>query len=401
VKIAHLADLHLGFRQFDRQNRNGANQREADVADAFRRAVTDVVVAQPDVVLLAGDLFHSVRPTNYAICTFFAELQRLRSGLPNAHLVAIAGDHDSPRSSETGYILPLYRALGLDIALTEPVVFPLGHGWAVTAVPKWAVPKLPELRPQAGARNVLLVHGEARHVPGRQMDPEQLTAWDYIALGHYHSCHQVGPRAWYAGSLEYVSTNIWSESREPSIWGELAEDRGQGLAKGWLRVEFGDGVDPTVQQRRVATRRVVDLEPIDATGLSPSEIDAAIAARSLDIDGAWVRLVVTNATRSTQHALNHAAIRELKTRALNFHLDCRRPQAETVQARSLRQLVDCAAGCGGAVPEDELLCARCSGREDPWAGADYTEGVEPSLEQLAGELRLAIASGTMLPDPYL
>jgi len=39
VKIAHLADLHLGLRQYHRQTPGGINQREADVANAFRKAV--------------------------------------------------------------------------------------------------------------------------------------------------------------------------------------------------------------------------------------------------------------------------------------------------------------------------------------------------------------------------
>ena len=71
MRLAHLADLHLGFRQFHRQTPQGTNQREEDVAAAFRVALDDVIAARPDLVLLAGDLFHSVRPTNPAILTSF------------------------------------------------------------------------------------------------------------------------------------------------------------------------------------------------------------------------------------------------------------------------------------------------------------------------------------------
>ena len=35
MRIAHLADMHLGFRQFQRLDASGVNQREADVAAAF------------------------------------------------------------------------------------------------------------------------------------------------------------------------------------------------------------------------------------------------------------------------------------------------------------------------------------------------------------------------------
>ena len=36
MKLAHIADPHLGARQYHRQTPNGINQREADVAQAFR-----------------------------------------------------------------------------------------------------------------------------------------------------------------------------------------------------------------------------------------------------------------------------------------------------------------------------------------------------------------------------
>jgi len=107
MKLAHLADLHLGFRQFDRLTARGTNQREADVADAFRRAVDDLLEQQPDLILIAGDVFHSVRPANAAILFLFQQLQRVRTGLPDAPVVMIAGNHDTPRSIETSTILRL------------------------------------------------------------------------------------------------------------------------------------------------------------------------------------------------------------------------------------------------------------------------------------------------------
>ena len=67
MKIAHLADLHLGYRAYHRSTSRGVNQREADVADAVRRAVAQVAELRPDLVLIAGDVFHAVRPSNTAI----------------------------------------------------------------------------------------------------------------------------------------------------------------------------------------------------------------------------------------------------------------------------------------------------------------------------------------------
>ena len=38
--------------------------------------------------------------------------------------------------------------------------------------------------------------------------------WDYVALGHYHVCHEVAANAWYSGSLEHVSPNAWGELKD-------------------------------------------------------------------------------------------------------------------------------------------------------------------------------------------
>ena len=119
VKLAHLADPHLGIRQYHRQTPAGINQREADVANAFRAAIDDVIASRPDVVLIAGDLFHAVRPSNAAIVFAFRQFQRLREALPSVPVILIAGNHDTPRSTETGNILRLFEDIGVLVASEE------------------------------------------------------------------------------------------------------------------------------------------------------------------------------------------------------------------------------------------------------------------------------------------
>jgi DNA repair exonuclease SbcCD nuclease subunit len=230
MKLAHLADLHLGFRQFDRQTSKGANQREVDVAEAFRRAVDDILEQKPDLIVIAGDLFHSVRPTNAAILYCFRQLHRVRTGLPNSPIVVIAGEHDTPRSTETGSILRLYEALGVEIAVEEArrIVLPK-LDCAVLAVPQQALAKAdrPALRPEPGGPtlNVLVTHGvygglgEERgtmEYGGAQLTRDLLAPekWDYIALGHYHTAQSVATNAWYSGSLEYLPPNPWGQIQD-------------------------------------------------------------------------------------------------------------------------------------------------------------------------------------------
>jgi hypothetical protein len=151
-----------------------------------------------------------------------------------------------------------------------------------------------------------------------------LDEWTYVALGHYHVQHEVAPNAWYAGSLDYVT---------PNIWGELADDLAHGLGqKGWLLADLDTG---TVERRPVPlARAVLDLEPIPAAGLSASDLDRLIAERVASPPGGVrdriVRLRVLDVPRHVAREIDHAAIRTLKAEALHFHLDLRRPEAERV-----------------------------------------------------------------------
>ncbi len=338
MKLAHLADVHLGFRQYHRLTPRGINQREADVAGAFRRTVEAVARAAPDLVVVAGDLFHSVRPPNPAILDSFDQLRRLREALPRAPVVIVAGNHDTPRSVETGTILKLFEAVdGVHVVADAPRVltFP-EHDLAVTCVPHAALVtgERPQLTPRTEAtHHVLVTHTEVAGILPREayimeyggalVEPGDLHAdeWDYVALGHYHVAHQVSANAWYAGALEYVSPNIWGELEEE----ERAGRRGQ---KGWLLVELGDR--PAVRFCPVPlAREVVDLEPIHAAGLGAEAVDREIAARletmSGEIDGKIVRQVVFDIPRAVARDLDHGTIRSLKARALHYHLDLRRP----------------------------------------------------------------------------
>lgn len=336
MKLAHIADPHLGIRQYHRQTSTGINQREADVAQAFRAAVDGVIAARPEVVVIAGDLFHSVRPTNYAIVFAFRQIQRLRDALPSTPVVLIAGNHDTPRTVETGSILRLFEELGVDVATDEPrrLVYP-ELDLSVFAVPRQAIlsAEPPALQTEGPQKNqVLVAHLEVEgeyplgHVASEyggvvvSRRELHLEDWSYVALGHYHTQHQVDKNAWYAGALDYIG---------PNIWGEAADEADHGShGKGWLLVDLETG---RIERRPVpAARAVLDLEPIQAEDKSAEAIDAAIAERIGSIPGGIsdqiVRLRVFDIPRHVARELDHAAVRAFKTEALHFHLDFRRPE---------------------------------------------------------------------------
>lgn len=334
MRLVHLSDLHLGYRQFQRQTPAGINQREADIAAVFGGVIDRIIDIAPDVVVLAGDIFHNVRPPNPAILHAFGQFARLTQALPDAIVVMVAGNHDSPRAVETGCILQLFTTLGVHVVHGAPqrLAFP-DRDLSILAVPDTGVQQRVALDPEPTARhNVLVLHGEiagilpesAAHAERAvvAITPEELGAarWSYVALGHYHVFRQVAANAYYSGSLDYTSANPW---------GELAEERAAKLpGKGFL--EYNLTTSKRTFHPIKPARALVDLPRIEARGMAAADIDAAIKANVARIPGGVedkiVRQVVRDVPRHIAREIDHRLLRELKKRTLHFHLDTRRPE---------------------------------------------------------------------------
>jgi hypothetical protein len=350
MRLVHLSDFHLGFRQFTRQTPAGVNQREADVAATCARAVEQVIALRPDVVLVGGDVFHSVRPPNTAIVEGFRLFGRLRTALPDALVVMIAGNHDVPRASDAGCILQLFTELGVHVVHRGPErIDDPARDLAVLAVPYATpgnAPTAPSYTTDPRRRwNVLLVHDEVRGVvpesamPGDRIytpvDPVafEQAPWDYIGLGHYHVYRPIDVRhavtgarvpTYYSGSLDYTSTNPWSDVREEVLRNGAAPGEG----KGFIEHDLATGAHRF--HAVPVARRLLDLPAIDASGCTTEEVDARIAATLADagaaLDDAIVRLVVRGIPRHVLRTLDYAPLREARRRALHFQLDARRPE---------------------------------------------------------------------------
>ena len=347
MRIVHLADLHLGFRQYQRLTPSGINQREVDVADTVMRAIRQIIELKPDAILVGGDVFHFVRPSNPAIVHAFRAFSTLRESLPDTPIVMVAGNHDAPRTSDTGCILRLFREIGVHVADAKAELFTFpSRDFAVLAVPDVPGIDRPPLVPPSGVKHTaLLLHGEVAGVLPRglipsdraalEIEPRDLNSdvWSYVALGHYHVYRNVAPNAYYSGSLDYTSSNPW---------GELAEQQEKRIpGKGFIEQDLVTGVHTF--HPVLPSRTLLDLAPIDATGLTASEVDAAIR-RCIEendgfamnengsrktIDDCLVRLMIRNIPRHVSRELDHSALRSYRKRAMHFHLDMRKPEAAT------------------------------------------------------------------------
>ncbi len=329
MKLVHIADLHLGYRAYHRSDAMGINIREADVARAFRETLSRAAEIGPDLLLIAGDVFHTVRPSNAAIADAFRQFACFRAGAEGTRVVIIAGNHDSPRAAETGNILRLFEEIpGVHVVhqSARRLAFPELRA-AVLCLPHNELigESQPAIEPEPGvAFNILLAHAAlesakiklildlgVRRLRSDAIDPDE---WSYVALGHYHVPRytEIAPNMCYSGGIERTSLNIWAEADQP---------------KGF--VEFDLETGHRTFHELESPRTVIDLPPVQGHGLSATELDSAIesslASVHEGIEGKIIRLRIFDVPRDVYRNLDHRKIREYRYSALHFKLDARPP----------------------------------------------------------------------------
>ena len=319
LRVCHLADVHLGYRRYNKLAKNGMNQREVDVNLAFQESISRIISLRPDVTIIAGDLFHAVRPSNAIVTFCFRQLRRLarETGAP---VIVVAGNHETPKRADTGSVLQLFGEIeNVYVAESAREVFTFKErGLAVTCLPHTALLEL-----QAGslraddrfAHNILVVHGQVNErwvsdFGGAEVELKALSPheWDYIALGHVHINRPVALNAAYSGATEHTSNNIWSESS---------------LQKGFLEVSLPGG--KRTFHPLTSPREVVVMEALEVEGLEPSDVMGLIRDRVEavpgGIEGKIARLEVRGISRETYRHLDHKELRGLRAQALHLTLD--------------------------------------------------------------------------------
>lgn len=270
MRIVHLADTHLGYRQFSGKldPDRGLNQRECDVYDRWNEAIEIAISLKPDLVIHAGDLFDSSRPAPKALGVALDGFARLReAGLPT---IAIAGNHEAPRFRSGGSVFEILQRFGVHAVWEGPQTIDI-EGLAIHAVPHEPSPdRLKEDIRSLGLRaeakgNVLVLHTGLEAIPRQgygevneiALDPKVLAEadYDYIALGHLHRFQAPQLNATYPGSLERL---------------DFADLEGE-KAVVEIDLDAGAGSEDFVTRHPLAARSVLDLG-IACNDLGPAEV---------------------------------------------------------------------------------------------------------------------------------
>ncbi len=320
MKLLHLADTHLGYASYRKLSDDGINQRELDIYNAFTQCIDYVLQHKPDLILHAGDLFDSVRPTNRAITVAMEQLIRLEK----AHIpcIIISGNHETPRLKETGHIFSIFNHLP-NITLVYKNHYECHHytfqdtTLAIHALPQCNSKEeyeheLSEIQPDKQVDyNILLAHGAVTDIKEFRMNEfnelmipiQQLTSqYDYIALGHYHKYVPLTQNTYYAGSPERLSF-----SEAPDI-------------KGFIEITTKKNL--TTQFIPTTTRPMYDLPPINCTNCSLESIQTTIKKQlqTINTQEAIVRLNLHHIPTPIYRALDFPTIRNQARHSLHFEI---------------------------------------------------------------------------------
>lgn len=324
MKICHLADTHLGGgAAHSRRATSGLTERQEDIIRSFVEVIDKIIAIKPDVVIHAGDIFDSVRPLNRLIAVAAEQLHRL-AAVNKIPTVIISGNHDAPKQPHIGAALDIFRHIeNLHIACkSELEIFKIGPA-SLFALPHCLTTdilkaELSRCKPEPKSEyNMLILHGVAAGMPefsmadlGEQELPlETMAEFDYTALGHYHNCCQVGPRAWYAGSSERLSQS----ERESE--------------KGFLEVDLGP---LEVRFHPVKTRPMLDLAVIDASEKRGDEL-VEIIRQKVEAAGAAdkiVRLKIKEVSEETLKTMPVSILSDLKQKAFSLNISFERSKGE-------------------------------------------------------------------------
>ncbi len=202
--VAHIADLHLGYAQFNLE------EREEDVYETFHEAVEISIKEGAKLVILAGDLFHTPRPNGKAVITLANALKKLKE--KQIPVVFVLGEHDISRLRDVPFA-HVFGNLGLMKKLRTDVPFVV-NDMAVFGADKERrgnidslIEKLRNAEQAAKGfkKRMLVMHQgltDLNKFAGEINATDLPSGFGYYALGHYHD-HQEKRFANLGGPLVY------------------------------------------------------------------------------------------------------------------------------------------------------------------------------------------------------
>ncbi len=395
VSFVHLADIHLGYTQYNLE------ARREDFNRVFREAVDKTLELQPDFMIIAGDIFHHARPSNVTLETAIENLRHLReAGIP---VLCVDGSHDAAPNTITGTILNPLDAAGLLYYLPRHK----GAYWRnekcyVYGVPNYRTRRKTEEQlplfyeqnkpaPDPSLFNIFVFH-MALELPNitpphieAEAPPELLPAsFNYYAGGHVHK----------PSIIEFKNGILAYSGASETVYYDDAW-----LEKGFYHVQVNARGKAELQHIRLESPRRFVILKEDYSGMTPAKISGAAVrqveendeegviivpilegnlpaeAHRSEIDVAQIRnaskkalfvhpvirLRETEVSEELVRSIFEGELKDLKTKAFEFFLQVfseryPRDEAESIARLSLNLMEPLARNDGGRVKEELEAC---------------------------------------------
>ena len=370
---------HIGYTYKAMQRRNrelGVDQRIADGYLANQQVFTQMIDAGCRGVLHGGDVFHWSKPLPRDIET----VHRVDDARYDAGLWAVVntGNHDAGASADMSAVAvldrPTVNSASVYVHDTRPTDLAVGpypglyeihqpdpdRQIYLHVVSHFGLDRdlreagiIIDPQPLDHGINILCSHGifvgdtrlyraVERHGAERLIPTEWVTrGWDVTLLSDFHTPGPVDGfgdpdgrgQVWYTGST--LRRGFSDEATE----------------RGWLKVEIPDQEAPQVSLQSIWQRPQLDFEPIDATGLTVSEINDRVrdrltaqswvddTATERSGDGGWIlRQTIRHASAQQKQGINELRGHWAKaaSAAASWHVDFDNPLAAFSTAKPRR-----------------------------------------------------------------
>lgn len=316
MRIAALGDAHLGRSALSAVTAEGVNQREFDFERSFEAAVDRCLSVNPDLIVWLGDVFDHPRPSYRSFRVAMRALAKIREH--GIGLVAISGNHDTPRLPGTGNPYAV-----LDDAFPE-FHFAYRMAYERVELPGLAIHCVPQTRTSEDAVlaldeaaehrqldrvNLLITHPLVQSVERKYADINEIEVQDsdlradHVLLGHYHVFTKVSNNIHYAGSTDTFS------------FGDV-DKTPKGIVV--LNTDTGDcQLEGLSDQRTLHTP-----DPVYCLGLNATEVQNQVIERLSPLPpGSIARVTLDGVSPEAHRLLDLRVVAESANHLLNWRLD--------------------------------------------------------------------------------
>jgi DNA repair protein SbcD/Mre11 len=300
--ISHISDIHLGYAQFNLQ------EREEDLYDVFEESVDKSIHEHVEAIILAGDIFHNPKPNGAAIIQLARQLKKLKE--KSIPVYFVLGEHDISRTNDVP-IPFLFHNLGLarrlkpdsPIQVKDLLIYGFNKQRRSNIdngllKPFKNLEKIIKSDEHKKLKKILVLHqglSDFNKFAGEIFASDLPLGFNYYAMGHYHDHIQKNffeldnSLVAYPGSLDLGHNEPISEVEKGFLIADLSNTH-ENITTHWIKIENRraqishsldyDGLDEYIRYLLESSKKY-QKKPILDLKLKGTEIDPKILSGEL------------------------------------------------------------------------------------------------------------------------